>query len=90
MKYTIETHGCGYTETLEFRGKIYKKEHEGDASHTSTEDKNFCEWKRMVSMMKAFWMRYGIRLIMLSLVSICWGLLTWSGNDRRADDGKSD
>lgn len=43
MKYTIETHGCGYTETLEFRGKIYKKEHEGDASHTSTEDKNFCE-----------------------------------------------
>lgn len=43
MKYTIETHGCGYTETLEFKGKVYKKEHEGDPSHTSTDDKDFCD-----------------------------------------------
>ena len=41
MKYTIETHGCGYTETLEFAGKVYKKEHEGDSSGTETEDDDF-------------------------------------------------
>lgn len=45
MKYTVVTHGAGYTETLEFRGKTYKKEHEGDSSHTSTGDKDF--WKQM-------------------------------------------
>lgn len=43
MKYTIKTHGCGYTETLEFRGKVYKKEHEGDASGTESDDYEFCE-----------------------------------------------
>lgn len=25
MKYTVVTHEAGYTETLEFRGKTYKK-----------------------------------------------------------------
>lgn len=45
MKYTVVTHGAGYTEILEFRGKTYKKEHEGDSSHTSTEDKYF--WEQM-------------------------------------------
>lgn len=45
MKYTVVTHEAGYTETLEFRGKTYKKEHEGDSSHTSTWDK--CFWKQM-------------------------------------------
>ena len=43
MKYTIETHGVGYTETLEFKGKTYKKEYEGDFSGTSTQDKDFWE-----------------------------------------------
>lgn len=43
MKYTVVTHEAGYTETLEFRGKKYKKEHEGDFSGTSTQDKDFCE-----------------------------------------------
>lgn len=43
MKYTVETHGCGYTETFEFRGKVYKKEHEGDASSASTDDDDFCD-----------------------------------------------
>lgn len=43
MKYTVETHGVGYTETLEFKGKTYKKEYEGDFSGTSTQDKDFWE-----------------------------------------------
>ena len=43
MKYTVVTHEAGYTETLEFRGKKYKKEHEGDFYGTSTQDKDFCE-----------------------------------------------
>lgn len=45
MKYTVETHGAGYTETLEFRGKTYQKEYEGDFSGTSTQDKDF--WEQM-------------------------------------------
>lgn len=45
MKYTVVTHEAGYTETLEFRGKTYKKEHEGDFSVTSTQDKYF--WEQM-------------------------------------------
>ena len=45
MKYTVETHGVGYTETLEFKGKTYKKEYEGDFSGTSTQDKDF--WEQM-------------------------------------------
>lgn len=45
MKYTVETHGVGYTETLEFRGKTYQKEYEGDFSGTSTQDKDF--WEQM-------------------------------------------
>jgi hypothetical protein len=43
MKYTVVTHGAGYTETLEFKGKTYKKEYEGDFSGTSTQDKDFWE-----------------------------------------------
>lgn len=43
MKYTVETHGVGYTETLEFKGKTYKKEYKGDFSGTSTQDKDFWE-----------------------------------------------
>lgn len=43
MKYTVETHGVGYTETLEFKGKTYKKEYEGDFSGISTQDKDFWE-----------------------------------------------
>lgn len=45
MKYTVVTHGVGYTETLEFKGKTYKKEHEVDFSGTSTQDKDF--WEQM-------------------------------------------
>ena len=45
MKYTVVTHEAGYTETLEFRGKTYKKEHEGDFSGTSTQDKDY--WEQM-------------------------------------------
>ena len=45
MKYTVVTHGAGYTETLEFKGRTYKKEHEGDFSGTSTHDKDF--WEQM-------------------------------------------
>jgi hypothetical protein len=45
MKYIVETHGVGYTETLEFKGKTYKKEYEGDFSGTSTQDKDF--WEQM-------------------------------------------
>lgn len=45
MKYTVETHGVEYTETLEFRGKTYQKEYEGDFSGTSTQDKYF--WEQM-------------------------------------------
>lgn len=43
MKYTVITHGAGYTETLEFKGKTYKKEYKGDFSGTSTQDKDFWE-----------------------------------------------
>ena len=43
MKYTVETHGVGYTETLEFKGKTYKKEYEGDFSGISTQYKDFWE-----------------------------------------------
>lgn len=43
MKYTVVTHGAGYTETLEFKGRTYKKEHEGDFSGASTQDKDFWE-----------------------------------------------
>lgn len=45
MRYTVKTHGCGYTEYLEFRGKTYKKEHFGESSHVSCEDKEF--WEQM-------------------------------------------
>lgn len=45
MKYTVVTHGAGYTETLEFKGKTYKKEYEGDSSRASTQDKDF--WRQM-------------------------------------------
>lgn len=45
MKYTVVTHEAGYTETLEFRGKTYKKEHEVDFFGTSTQDKDF--WEQM-------------------------------------------
>ena len=40
MKYTVETHGVGYTETLEFRGKTYQKEYERDFSGMLTQDKD--------------------------------------------------
>lgn len=43
MKYTIETNENGYTETLVFAGKTYKKEHFGDGGSTETEDKDFCD-----------------------------------------------
>lgn len=45
MKYTVETHGVGYTETLEFRGKTYQKEYERDFSGMLTQDKDF--WEQM-------------------------------------------
>lgn len=45
MKYTVVTHEAGYTETLEFRGKKYKKEYERDFSEISTQDKDF--WEQM-------------------------------------------
>lgn len=37
-----EIYSCN---TFEFRGKTYKKEHEGDFSGTSTQDKDF--WEQM-------------------------------------------
>ena len=43
MKYSIELTDDGCRETLEFRGRTYTRDHEGDGSHTSTGDKDFWE-----------------------------------------------